>query len=219
MPRKKNSAHTNNNQVRILAGQWRGRPVAFPSIDNLRPTGSRIRETLFNWLQPHIAQATCLDLFSGSGILSFEALSRGAQQAVAIDHASPVIQQLHQQAAIFNTKNLYPLQHSASAFIQKKPTDWQHQYPWIKSEGYSIIFLDPPFQEDVLTQLSQQLSTHHWLTKNALIYLEKNKHQTFIPPIDWILLKDKIAGTVSYQLYQTNAEPPPTATTSASIIA
>ena len=66
------------NTVRIIGGELRGRKLAFPDVPGLRPTGDRLRETLFNWLQPVIAGARCLDLFAGSGALGFEAASRGA---------------------------------------------------------------------------------------------------------------------------------------------
>ena len=63
-----------SNQVRIIGGEWRGRKLQFPSIEGLRPTSDRVRETLFNWLSPHMAGAHCLDLYAGSGALGFEAL-------------------------------------------------------------------------------------------------------------------------------------------------
>ena len=64
--------------VRIIGGMWRHRKVSFSSDFNIRPSPDRVRETLFNWLQGDIAGRRCLEPFAGSGILSFEALSRGA---------------------------------------------------------------------------------------------------------------------------------------------
>ncbi len=72
------------NSVRIIGGAWRGRRIPFPDRPELRPTPDRVRETLFNWLQPHVAGARCLDLFAGSGALGLEALSRGARSAVFV---------------------------------------------------------------------------------------------------------------------------------------
>ena len=69
-------------QLRVIGGQWRGRKLQFPDRPGLRPTGDRIRETLFNWLGPHIHNAKCLDLFAGSGALGIEALSRGAARSI-----------------------------------------------------------------------------------------------------------------------------------------
>ncbi len=73
------------SQLRVIGGQWRGRKLTFPEIEGLRPTGDRIRETLFNWLAPDIQEARVLDLFAGSGALGLEALSRGAEMAVLIE--------------------------------------------------------------------------------------------------------------------------------------
>jgi 16S rRNA (guanine966-N2)-methyltransferase len=78
------------NQVRIIGGDWRGRKLQFPSIEGLRPTPDRVRETLFNWLSPHIVGAHCLDLYAGSGALGFEALSRGARSCCFIDNNKQV---------------------------------------------------------------------------------------------------------------------------------
>ena len=66
------------SQLRIIGGEWRGRKLSFHARPGLRPTSDRVRETLFNWLAPTIVGADCLDLFSGSGALGLEALSRGA---------------------------------------------------------------------------------------------------------------------------------------------
>ncbi len=73
------------NQIRIIAGLWRGRKISFPDQEGLRPSPDRIRETLFNWLQSDIPGANCLDLFAGSGALTLEASSRGARHVTGIE--------------------------------------------------------------------------------------------------------------------------------------
>ena len=90
---RKISAQTPES-VRIIGGKWRSRQLKFSATEGLRPTGSRIRETLFNWLAPYIEGARCLDLFSGSGALCFEALSRGAKNCTALENNSSAIDQL-----------------------------------------------------------------------------------------------------------------------------
>ena len=82
------------NHVRIIGGKWRGKKLKFPNIDTLRPTPDAVRETLFNWLMQKVRNANCLDLFSGSGALGFEALSRGAKYVVMVDNHREVISQL-----------------------------------------------------------------------------------------------------------------------------
>ena len=83
-----------SGKIQIIAGHWRGRKISVASSPGLRPTGSRVRETLFNWLAPYINAARCLDLFAGSGILSFEALSRGAKHCTALDNHHEAIKHL-----------------------------------------------------------------------------------------------------------------------------
>jgi 16S rRNA (guanine966-N2)-methyltransferase len=82
------------HQVRIIGGQWRGRKLSFTPADGLRPTGDRIRETLFNWLAPTIEGARCVDLFTGSGALGLEALSRGAIHCDFVDSSNATLSQV-----------------------------------------------------------------------------------------------------------------------------
>ena len=77
------------SQVRIIGGKWRGSKLAVVEARGLRPTPDRIRETLFNWLTPKCSGASVLDCFAGSGVLGFEALSRGAAHVVAQSLAKP----------------------------------------------------------------------------------------------------------------------------------
>ena len=72
-------------QVRIVAGRWRGRKLSVVHADGLRPTGDRVRETVFNWLQMQVPGSHCLDLFAGSGALGLEAASRGAASVVLVE--------------------------------------------------------------------------------------------------------------------------------------
>ena len=76
--------------LRIIGGKWRGRKVSFSDRKEIRPTGDRIRETLFNWLTNEMADACCLDLFAGSGILGIEALSRGAAKITFVDREKDI---------------------------------------------------------------------------------------------------------------------------------
>ena len=73
------------NQLRIIGGEWKRRILPFASIEGLRPTPDRERETLFNWLMWDIQNSKVLDLCSGSGALAFEALSRGAAEVIMIE--------------------------------------------------------------------------------------------------------------------------------------
>src|SRR5690606_1105595 len=84
------------NKLRIIGGKWRGRKLDVPSVEGLRPTGDRIRETLFTWLAAGTPGAHCLDLFAGSGALGLESLSRGAASAPLLDRAPQVVVRLRE---------------------------------------------------------------------------------------------------------------------------
>ncbi len=88
-------------RVRIIAGDWGGRWLDVVDAPGLRPTGNRVRETLFNWLQMHVPGARCLDLFAGSGALGLEAASRGAAQVTLVEREPRVIENLRQQLVRF----------------------------------------------------------------------------------------------------------------------
>src|SRR5262245_55604581 len=92
--------------VRIIAGKWRGRRLKVPDIEGLRPTPDRVRETVFNWLSPLIPDSRCLDLFAGSGVLGFEALSRGAAYVEMVDQSEAIISLLHQELAMLKAVNV-----------------------------------------------------------------------------------------------------------------
>ena len=95
-----------NRQLRIIGGQWRNRQVNFPDLPDLRPTPARVRETLFNWLQFDVPGSRCLDLFSGSGALGFEAASRGAAKVVQVENNTHACQQLSATAAALEAQQI-----------------------------------------------------------------------------------------------------------------
>ncbi len=84
-PASRRPAHGGDGQVRIIGGRWRNTRLQVPSLDGLRPTSDRVRETLFNWLMPKLPGARVLDLFAGSGALGLEAVSRGAASAQLVE--------------------------------------------------------------------------------------------------------------------------------------
>ncbi len=182
----------NNNQLRIIGGRWRGRRINFPDAQGLRPTGDRIRETLFNWLQNNIQDAHCLDLFSGSGALGFEALSRGAESVTFVDQNSDVIKHLHITAEKLSAKNL-TLIHDAipSQSLTKK----------LSRQQFSIVFIDPPFHQGFVEKCCTWLIESNLLSQNALIYIEAERELSPLPiPANWELLKSKFTGQVGYHL-------------------
>jgi 16S rRNA (guanine966-N2)-methyltransferase len=147
-------------QVRIIAGRWRGTKLPVVLQDDVRPTPSRVRETLFNWLQTRIEGSRCLDLFAGSGALGFEAVSRGAAQATLVDKDHKVISLLSSQVEKLDAQQVSLVHADALSYIQNCPA------------LFDIIFLDPPFCKYDPNELLKQLIGSQCIKTGGLIYLE-----------------------------------------------
>ncbi len=183
------------NSVRIIAGTWRGRRVAFPDIPGLRPTPDRVRETLFNWLQHAVAGARCLDLFAGSGVLGLEALSRGAKELVFVEQAVAASRTLQEQLTRLGGLPKGRVMEMGAARFLRSP-----------AQPFDIVFLDPPFGRGALAEYIPLLDAGQWLKEGALVYLENEKAEGVPPlPAHWELLKSKSAGEVGYHLVRINA--------------
>jgi 16S rRNA (guanine966-N2)-methyltransferase len=192
------SAPGGRNSVRIIGGGWRGRRVSFPDVPGLRPTPDRVRETLFNWLQHHLADARCLDLFAGSGALGLEALSRGAREVVFVEQAVAASRALQEQLTrLGGAGQARVTEMGAARYLRSTP------------QAFDIVFLDPPFGHDALAEYMPLLDAGEWLRPGALVYLE-NEKSAGVPPLParWELLKSKSAGEVGYHLARVNARIP-----------
>ena len=173
-PQKKNKL-AKTNTLRIIGGEWRSRKLPFIDAQGLRPTPDRIRETLFNWLQGYIHGANCLDLFAGSGVLGLEALSRGAAQVVFVEKNKAVANQLKENLTVLKAdaevRQTDALDYLNSENIMQK---WGGVLP-------NIIFLDPPYRQNLLEQSLTILcdKSKGLINKNTLIYLEHESEESF----------------------------------------
>jgi 16S rRNA (guanine966-N2)-methyltransferase len=183
------------NSVRIIGGSWRGRRVNFPTMTELRPTPDRVRETLFNWLQHAIVNASCLDLFAGSGALGLEALSRGAQAVVFVEQAQLTARTLQAELQrLGGLPRARVVEMGASRYLRTP------------GEPVDVVFLDPPFGRNALAEYIPLLDAGDWVKAGGLIYLENEKTGGLPPlPPHWELLKSKSAGEVGYHLARVNA--------------
>jgi 16S rRNA (guanine966-N2)-methyltransferase len=181
------------NRLRIIGGDWRSRVVVFADAPDLRPTPDRVRETLFNWLQPTLAGAKCLDLFAGSGVLGFEALSRGAESVTALE--------LDPHAAAAIRANVKTLQTDKLKLEQRSGVDWLRSNA--QQLRFDVVFLDPPFAENLHAECCRLLAEQQWLAPAALVYLEAGAYLEEIAlPAGWQLIRNKRAGAVHYGLCQ-----------------
>jgi len=180
------------NEVRILGGRWRGRKLTVADNAMLRPTPSRVRTTLFNWLMFDIKGAHCLDLFAGTGALGFEALSRGAQKTVFVESDKSTTHLLNESAQKFGAEEYTVITQTAEQYIQQSQM------------GFDVIFLDPPFQENKLLPLLNSLKSSRCLQENTFIYIEAPAFPEW--PAGFTLHKASQAGQVHFGLLKYQAE-------------
>jgi 16S rRNA (guanine966-N2)-methyltransferase len=175
---------TVKNQVKIIGGLWKRKNISFVDAPGLRPTPSRVRETLFNWLDQDLTGKVCLDLFSGSGVIGFESISRGALSVVMVEKSLQVSKMIQENKKLLHAEKAQVHFIDAHIFLQKNNTK------------FDIIFCDPPFNEGWEDKLFPELANH--LAKDGLIYFESEsalkEHDEFN------VLKKRKAGNVFYHL-------------------
>jgi len=192
------NSSTTQRTLRIIGGNCRSRKVTFPDIQSIRPTSNRIRETLFNWIAPHLPGSHCLELFGGSGILSMEALSRGAGSVTIVDESRQIVEHISQQMKLLDMAS------TSFSLHQDEAINWLDLHSGSISELFNIVFLDPPFSTNLLEQSCRRLAAGNFLSAQAFIYLESNHPLTEIEfPPGWKLHRTKSAGTVHYGLCKT----------------
>ena len=158
-------------EVRIIGGQFKRRIVRFVEAEGLRPTPDRLRETLFNWLIADIHDANVLDSCAGSGVLGFEALSRGASYCTFIEMNALQSQMLRQSADMLrlNSDSHQIIQGSAEQVLrQTQPIP----------RPFDIVFIDPPYAQDLWQPILTALIIKSLITTETLIYLEADRDLT-----------------------------------------
>jgi len=190
----KQQKQNKTGSLRIIAGNWRGRQLTFPDVEGLRPTGDRVRETLFNWLQPVLGFSRCLDCFAGSGALGFEAASRGAAEVVMVEADRQAFNTLQQNKTSLQAEQCELLHGRVEAYLSNV------------DKQFDVVFLDPPYQLDLWSAVAAMLTDNGLLSEGARIYLEYPRRQSQpVLPDTWHCLREKQAGDVKYALFEFQA--------------
>lgn len=178
--------------MRVISGIYKGRRLLSPKDDRIRPTTDRIKETLFNILQFRISGARVLDLFSGTGALGIEALSRGASEVIFADNNSNSIKLIKQ--------NLEKIEGNYKV--------WQLSYidAIMRCEGkFDIIFLDPPFDSALGERAIELIFEKGLLEKGGIIAFEHPTASALkMPQVCDIIVKTKQMGSVSFDFLELN---------------
>lgn len=178
--------------VRIIAGRLRGSKLPVADRPGLRPTSDRVRETLFNWLQPVLPGARVLDLFAGTGALGFEAASRGAADVLLVERDAGLAANLRAQATRLRADAVRVREADALAWLGE-PGD----------ERFDIVFLDPPFDAGLWTPAAERLAPR--LAPSAWIYVESPAGSAPVLPPGWMPHRQGATRDVHYGLYRTSA--------------
>lgn len=191
-PTKRAASPASSGQLRIIGGEWRSRRLSFPDAEGLRPTTDRVRETLFNWLAPHVAGSRVLDPFAGSGALLLEALSRGASSALAFELNPEAVRALQHNLTLLRCER-----------AEVRSGDALQQLGAPPAQPFDLVFLDPPFHRDLLLPAAQRLEEHGWLAADAWIYCESEQAPSSLGlPGNWQLHREKQAGQAWFSLWQ-----------------
>jgi len=174
------------SRVRIVGGAWRSRLVDVPDIPGLRPTPDRVRETLFNWLGQAVDGITCLDLFAGSGILGFEAASRGATSVTLIEQDPRAHAALCRNAEKLAATQVEIVQGDALKFLAST------------MRQFNVAFADPPFRQDLIQQIMPLLD--RVMLSDGLVYVEAEA--PLDSPAGWRVFKQSRAGQVHFHLLE-----------------
>ncbi|UNM96175.1 16S rRNA (guanine(966)-N(2))-methyltransferase RsmD [Ignatzschineria rhizosphaerae] len=163
-----------NHQIQIIGGEYRSRKIEVIDADGLRPTSSRVRETLFNWLQMIIPGSIVIDAFAGTGALGIESLSRGAKKAIFIEKDPTVFKTLKENIThlkipkekfiLLNTDGLKFLQDDAQlqSILKETPA----------ADTRCHLFLDPPFFAGFYPELLATLSKSELLHQITSLSIE-----------------------------------------------
>ena len=174
--------------MRIITGKYRGKKIRTIEDKSLRPTTSQVREALFNILNHNqeinnsLESSIFLELCSGIGIVSYEALSRGADRAIMIDKNSELKKLFNENARILDDK-------SEADFVIADVTS----LPKAREQA-NICFIDPPYYDGLETKILNSLKENDWLADDALVIIESAKKIDFVIPTGYQKITDRLYG-------------------------
>lgn len=173
--------------LRIIAGKYRSRILEQPPLSITRPTIDRAREALFNIIQNDIENSVVLDCFAGSGAFCFEAVSRGATKAIAIEKNPIAFAIIQKNLEKLNINNM-----------EVKNMDSLNYLEHAKNIQFDFIYLDPPYKLDVLKQCLVLIAKNQLLKKYGKIIIETNIDTTLDTPNELIIIDERIYGKTKF---------------------
>ncbi len=181
--------------MRVIAGTHRGRKLISPEGDDIRPTTDRVKENIFNLLNLKIPFSTFLDLFTGSGAIGIEALSRGAEKVVFVDKDQKSIGYLKQNLEKLKINSNYVIYCEDSFSIIDRFAS--------QKEKFDIIYLDPPYKTGMYQEIIKKIAETNILSEDGIIVSEHSAEDGFSDlPKTFMLLKEKKYGNIVVSIYK-----------------
>ncbi len=181
----------NKNYIKIISGKYKGIKIKLNKNKYNKPTLNIIRERLFNWLNPYIKNKICLDCFSGSGVLSFESISRGAKHVTILEKNYKTVINIKQNFNKISKKKYKIININSIVWLKKK-----------KNKNFDIIFIDPPYKSYYIDIVTYILEKNNLIKKNSFIYIETHNKSIIKTPKNWIKLKKHKTQTIKYYLFK-----------------
>ena len=181
--------------IRIIGGQWRGTRLPVADVPGLRPTPDRVRETLFNWLQPVLPGMRVLDLFAGSGALGLETVSRGAREALLVERDPALVETLLAATQRLHAGDRVSVLRADALALLRSPLHGR----------FDLVLLDPPFAAGLWPQVLASLPP--WLADDAWLYLEAPPGAFAPDPAEWLPHREAGTREVHYALYRKASRP------------
>lgn len=185
--------------MRIIAGKYRGKKLISPKTNYTRPTLDTVKEAVFSMLGSNILEAKVLDLFSGTGNLGIEAISRGATFVWMNDYDKNATSVIYENVTLTD----------CAKYVKITKKEYNRCLKQIIAEGiqFDCIFLDPPYDSDCVYEVVRQIMENNILAVNGIIVVERDKGNTFDVQIEGLkLIKDKRYGRVDIKMFKLEEE-------------
>ncbi|MGN0916550.1 MAG: 16S rRNA (guanine(966)-N(2))-methyltransferase RsmD [Succinivibrio sp.] len=180
------------NEVKIIGGTYKGKILRVNDTEGLRPTPSRVRETVFNWIGDSIAGARVLDLFAGSGALGLEAASRGAKSVTLVELDKGNCECLLSNSASFVQSDVSVINTDALNFLNST------------SDVFDVVFIDPPYSLDIYKDVLKTLIKKNLITDYSLVYVEmRNGNNIVVPGFE--IIRQETSGQAKYTLWKKSS--------------
>lgn len=184
------------NKIKIIGGKWKNYKIhLLKNYTKLRPTTSKARKTLFDWLNNNYKlfnYYNCLDCYTGSGALSLEAMSYHAKNATCLELNKKIALQLKKNVKRLKIKNIKVIITNCILWLSRKNNN----------EPYDLVFIDPPFSNfKLINNTVNLLEKNQWLSKKSFIYIEYLYGNNLKIPSTWKIYRNKTTKHIIYTLY------------------